>query len=237
MENTKEIWRDVPKYPGYEVSDLGRLRSYHRTNARLDLSVSPHILTASSESYSRFKMKHKSGRVFKRGVHIVVLEAFVGPRPPLHLALHRNDDQADNRLVNLYWGTVQDNANDRDKNGIHQRGCDSAVSRFSEKEIRQILTDERPCRIIAREFNCMHTLISQIQLGKTYSNVAPEIPRREPKRLQRLSDSAVLSIFHDSRPLTEIGNDHDLTKYAVSNIKLQKSYTDLTKELPPDHRG
>lgn len=32
MENKKEIWLDIPNYEGYQVSDLGRVRTYRKTS-------------------------------------------------------------------------------------------------------------------------------------------------------------------------------------------------------------
>jgi len=53
-----------------------------------------------------------------RYVHVVMLEAFVGPLPsPEHRGLHRDDDPDHNKIDNLYWGTMQDNALDRVRNG------------------------------------------------------------------------------------------------------------------------
>lgn len=54
-----------------------------------------------------------------KGFHVAVavLSAFKGGRPtPEHKACHKNDDPADNRLDNLYWGTDYDQANDRVRN-------------------------------------------------------------------------------------------------------------------------
>jgi thymidylate synthase (FAD) len=54
-------------------------------------------------------------------VHNLVLEAFIGERPPGCEALHKNDNQADASLGNLSWGTSQDNANDRVSRDRQQR--------------------------------------------------------------------------------------------------------------------
>jgi hypothetical protein len=57
------------------------------------------------------------GRRRTTAVHHLVLEAFVGPRPPGHIGCHRNDVPDDNRPSNLYWGTVADNQRDITRNG------------------------------------------------------------------------------------------------------------------------
>jgi hypothetical protein len=46
-------------------------------------------------------------------VHILVLEAFVSPRPPGMETCHRNGDRKDNRLSNLRWCTHKENTNER----------------------------------------------------------------------------------------------------------------------------
>ena len=50
-------------------------------------------------------------------VHVLVLDAFVGPRPNGMQGLHRDDDHANNNLSNLYWGTQSQNMADRLRNG------------------------------------------------------------------------------------------------------------------------
>lgn len=52
-----------------------------------------------------------------RYVHILVLEAFVSPRPEGAKGLHWDDDPYNNQVGNLYWGSVQANALDRVRNG------------------------------------------------------------------------------------------------------------------------
>ena len=54
------------------------------------------------------------GRPTKRiRVHLLVLEAFKGPRPYRCEALHGNDIAYDNRAVNLRWGSRRENLADR----------------------------------------------------------------------------------------------------------------------------
>lgn len=60
-----------------------------------------------------------AARQQKVRVHTLVLEAFVGPRPPGLVALHGNDIGTDNRVGNLRWGTPSENQYDRVENGHH----------------------------------------------------------------------------------------------------------------------
>jgi hypothetical protein len=65
-----------------------------------------------SAPYPRVKINKR----YKR-LHIVMLEAFVGPRPKGLLGLHKNDVKTDNSLENLYYGTPTRNVLDRAQNG------------------------------------------------------------------------------------------------------------------------
>lgn len=104
MSEHIEQWRPAPEKPDYAVSDLGSIRS-----PRGDI-LKPHTLKSGHQQVYL-------GRGCRRYVHRLVLEAFVGPCPPGHVACHWNDDPADNRLENLRWGTSSDNARDAVRNG------------------------------------------------------------------------------------------------------------------------
>ena len=115
-----EIWLPVPGFVGcYEVSSAGRVRSLDRLD-RLGRRRAGRILRAKpgSNGYPSVTLAaDKDGRRPPRSVHVLVLEAFVGPRPEGTEARHLNDDPTDNRLENLAWGTPSDNARDRVRNG------------------------------------------------------------------------------------------------------------------------
>lgn len=51
----------------------------------------------------------KDGKPKSRKIHQLVLETFVGLRPPGMVACHKDDNPANNHLDNLYWGTVTQN--------------------------------------------------------------------------------------------------------------------------------
>ncbi|WP_423203306.1 HNH endonuclease signature motif containing protein [Mycobacterium intracellulare] len=58
-------------------------------------------------------------RARQRYVHHLVLETFVGPRPPGQECRHLNGDRTDNRLCNLRWGTHSENQFDQVAHGTH----------------------------------------------------------------------------------------------------------------------
>jgi hypothetical protein len=72
-------------------------------------------------------------------VHRLVLETFVGPRPPGMEGCHFPDrDPANNRLNNLRWDTRQANVNDMIAHGTHPRGSSHGRAKLCEEDIAAI---------------------------------------------------------------------------------------------------
>ena len=113
-----EHWRDIPRHPGYQASDHGRVRSLDRVveyrDGRRHHYRGKVLAPSRSDRAGRQVVNLPSGT---RLVHQLVLEAFVGPRPPGLQACHANDDPADNRLANLRWDTPSANRQDATRNG------------------------------------------------------------------------------------------------------------------------
>lgn len=114
-----ETWRAVPGWEStHIVSDLGRVATLDRVDAagrrRPGRILRPGAHNATG--HLRVRLQHLF-RSEAFGVHRLVLLAFVGPCPPGMQALHENDVPDDNRLVNLRWGTPQENVADAFRNG------------------------------------------------------------------------------------------------------------------------
>lgn len=95
-----EIWKPIPGYLNYKVSNYGRVRSIsHKTNdGRV---ISGRILTPAirSNGYAVVNL----GRGNHRRVHQLVMTAFIGDCPDGCEIDHINRNRADNRLSNLRY--------------------------------------------------------------------------------------------------------------------------------------
>lgn len=121
-----ERWMPVVGWEGwYEVSDRGRVRSIPRSIVRSNgwpQTFRGKVLSPGSVG----KAGHvavglwKGGKIVSRSIHLLVLTAFVGPRPNGMQACHNNGVPDDNRLENLRWDTPSANSYDRVKHG-HDR--------------------------------------------------------------------------------------------------------------------
>jgi hypothetical protein len=138
-----ETWRDVTGATGYEVSDLGRVRS-HRVRGRKGRLRSTSYQLSLRPGRGGYARVHIDGRI--RFVHQLVLEAFVGPRPSGLLTRHLNGVPSDNRLVNLAWGSSGENASD----AIRHRCSARRLSEAERASLAAVLPMESP-RVVATQ--------------------------------------------------------------------------------------
>jgi hypothetical protein len=130
----QEIWRPIPGRNGYEVSDLGRVRSVDRVIPRRWRSgrivqaklkgrlLGLHVAAGPGYLYARLGCKSAY-------VHHLVLEAFVGPRPAGRQAAHGDGDKLNNTLGNLRWATPKENCADKLRHGTALFGAKSPNGR------------------------------------------------------------------------------------------------------------
>ncbi|UJL29943.1 HNH endonuclease [Mycolicibacterium vanbaalenii] len=158
-----EQWRPIPGFEGYlEVSDQGRVRSLDRmTYVSKSRGGNPYwrrhkgrILDQMTHPRGGYKYITLSGGGKVRPnakVHHLVLEAFVGPRPSGMECCHANDTPDDNRLVNLRWGTREDNEADKAANGgSAQARCKSGEHEYTLENTIHLKNGARRCRACNR---------------------------------------------------------------------------------------
>lgn len=143
----KECWRDVVGYEGaYRVSSWGRVKSLPRTvkskwgstQDRPGKMLSCPISKSTGYPLVGLSFLGK-GKRKQYSVHVLVLEAFVGPCPEGMMCRHFPDNDRTNvRLDNLQWGTYRQNQKDREVHGTDSRGEKSTQSKLTEAEVLEI---------------------------------------------------------------------------------------------------
>lgn len=109
----RERWRRVPGWRGYQVSDLGAVRSVPRVLASGRAHGGGPLAPAPDrDGYLTVTLSDGAQR-WQAPVHVLVLLAFRGTCPAGLERLHGNGDRQDNRLVNLRYGTDLENARDK----------------------------------------------------------------------------------------------------------------------------
>lgn len=120
-------WRSVVNFEGYyEVSDQGQVRSLDRVikskrwpNGRGQPWKGCILVTAVDRDGYQYVTLCRDGKRTTHRIHHLVLEAFVGPRPPDKEARHLDGDETHNWRTNLAWGTKLENEQDRVRHGTH----------------------------------------------------------------------------------------------------------------------
>ena len=98
-----ETFKDIPGYTGYQISDLGRVRSTKYKKPRF---LSTHINKRTGYPTVRLYENNK-GKTYE--LHKLVMLTFVGPCPDGMCVLHRVSDCTNCALSNLHYGTQSEN--------------------------------------------------------------------------------------------------------------------------------
>ena len=144
MENLnykKEVWRDIPEYEGYQVSNLGRVKSLERIDA-LGRKVEEKILKPliTRNGYYLTGLYKNSIQKFYY-VHRLVWEAFNGQIPEGLQVNHINEIKSDNRLGNLNLMTRKENMNYGSRTERSAKKLSKVVLQFT---LDNILVKEYP---------------------------------------------------------------------------------------------
>jgi len=98
----EEEWRPIVGYEGlYEVSDLGRIKSFAQCKDGRIMKPSPN-----KDGYLNVNLCNKGKKIFK--VHRLVLQTFL-PIEENKEVNHKNHNKSDNRLCNLEWCSRSEN--------------------------------------------------------------------------------------------------------------------------------
>lgn len=159
----EEAWRAVPGFPGYEVSDRGRVRSLQRGR--------PRILRPDRGNRGHLRVTlYRGGQRHVRWVHQLVLLAHEGEP----IVLHADDDPTNNALGNLRWGTRTENAADAVRNGRRPRGERIGTAKLTPARVRAIrrrVEAGESYASIARRLGVSKAAVGAAARGETWSHV------------------------------------------------------------------
>ncbi len=110
MQHSNEVveeWRTIEGFENYEVSNLGRVRRVEYIKQREDFNGYPIVNL------------YKGGEGKTAKVHRLVAQAFIPNPDNLSQVNHKNENKADNRVINLEWCSLLYNV--RYGTGIERR--------------------------------------------------------------------------------------------------------------------
>lgn len=174
-----EVWKGIDGYPNYEVSNMGRVRSFwvHRQGKKPGhKSSEPQRILDSRTGKNGYPYVSlwRDKRGINAPIHRLVLAAFVSPRPNGMWACHNDGNRQNNRLDNLRWDTVSNNMMDKLAHGTMVHGSSTPSSKLSENQVEEIrrLKNQGEKQVkIAALFNISQSAISNIITRKTWKHI------------------------------------------------------------------
>ena len=160
-----EVWKYVSENTDYIVSSYGRVKSLKFKDGK--------ILSQSrvGSGYLAVTLCNK-GCYKNRLVHRLIAKAFLENKENKKQVNHINGMKSDNRLVNIEWAT-------RSENQLHSinsklrttRGSKNSQAKLNEKQVLEILNDDRLYSDIVLEYNISISTVSDIKRGYSWTHI------------------------------------------------------------------
>jgi transposase len=154
----KELWIELPQYPGYEISNYGRVKSYKPQGRATTITkrlppekgrfLKP---TVNSRGYFILELRPIDKPAIIQSVHTLVALAFIGPQPTeYHQVSHKNGNKQNNFYRNLEWLTAHEHYEHELISGMRRPGWGKVNHPKGENHRLAILTSEQVVEAIKR---------------------------------------------------------------------------------------
>lgn len=169
-----EKWFPLQNWPGYEISDKQRVRSFldRRGFGKNKYVEEPVILEEQTHRLGyKYVNLRKDGKTHKGYIHHLMGETFL-PNPDNKPEInHENGDKADNRLENLSWNTRAENMEHARRTGLWDIERSTAAAREACRREVYCYEDDRYFHTIAEAaeyFGVTKGCITLCCQGKSY---------------------------------------------------------------------
>lgn len=174
-ESSEVVYKEAVGFPSYRIGSDGTVWS-NRVSSRGWRQLSP---TEDRHGYLYVSFR-RNGETHRKYVHHLVLEAFVGERPPGADGCHYPDHNPQNNTPeNLQWGSRLDNVHQCIEHGRWMRGTKTPIAKLDAEKVRliRLLQERYPQKkigvqsFLARWFSVSGPAISDIVRGATWRHV------------------------------------------------------------------
>lgn len=168
-----EEWRDVPAFPGYQASNLGRIKGKRGSILKPAIRL-PETRRGPGHNHM-FVVLMRKGNRHNLFVHRLVFAAFHRPLTDGELVRHIDGNEQNNSADNLTVGTYADNYADAVQHGTNSRGEINGRAGLTETRVRELrsrYTGGEPRQALAVEFGIDITHVWRIGTHRSWRHVA-----------------------------------------------------------------
>jgi hypothetical protein len=166
--------------------------------------------------------------------HRIVAEAFVEGDISLEVN-HIDGNKINCHYTNLEWVTSSQNSKHAWDTGLRHvsenvpKGESHFLAKLSNDEVCEILTNlDKPCSYFAKKFKTSLVTVNDVQTGKKWKHLFPDIIRKVPKGGKRkISDVEVIDIRMSSMSNRELSKLYGLSSSSIRDIRLFNTYKDV----------
>jgi hypothetical protein len=176
-DTNSTLWRDVPGYPGYEVSPDGQVRSwlvcgkFAKPGTRRSV---PRVLRPALTHGYKCVVLAANGKAKTTKIATIVAITWIGPRPYKHVVRHLDGNRLNDSLANLAYGTYKDNLEDARAHGTIARGETLNFAKLRENDVIDILKSSDPQNVLAARYGVSQGAISRIRTRDTWRHLKVE---------------------------------------------------------------
>ena len=161
------------------------------------------------------------GRRNQWRVHRLVAMAFYGPLPEGMQTRHLNGNKQDNRINNLKYGTVAENAQDKVLHGRSGKGISSPSASLTEEQVlsvKQALLAGVNYGDLAKEYGVSAHVMYGVASGRSYAHIGPQIKISYGRYASDDQKSTLVSMVKEGKAITEVANLIGFNIATVSRI-------------------
>lgn len=122
---------EIPDFPGYYINIYGDVYSaYVRGQSNPRKKLFKKAITINKYGY-KYVTLSKEKILYKKLIHSLLLEVFIGPRPNGLVCRHLDANKTNNDLSNICYGTYSQNQMDRVVAGNSNRGEQHGMHKYN----------------------------------------------------------------------------------------------------------
>lgn len=206
----------LPDWPAYRIGDDSSFWTRHKLGKKGkedQHSEEWRLLHPSLSDHGYLRVNLRRGERKSCGyIHVLLLEAFVYPRPLGLEGCHKDDNKLNNSLGNLYWGTRKQNVADMIRNGHQANGATYGREyptgekhpgvKLSDNDIRNVriaYAQGCPRSQIMEDFGISQSYISLLVTGKSRPECGGPMPSEELRGVSKIESGRLARVRRKAR--------------------------------------